>query len=111
MSLTITKINSTFKIIVTELKFGKEIGIELKDTVLLHIDEPFELFELDLSATEYIDSAGIGKLLFLRKILENHQKSIAISKISIRLFDFLDSLNIPSILPITPPTPNRLATK
>lgn len=85
---------------VNNVSLAGETAGELKDVVLDIIDRGERHIALDLGKTEYIDSSGVGKLLFLNKRLEKDEGSFSICNISDMLFDFLDSLAITKVIQI-----------
>ncbi|MBI9107030.1 MAG: STAS domain-containing protein [Spirochaetales bacterium] len=81
----------------------KDEAMLLKKTATEIIDEGQTRLRLDLSRTKFIDSSGIGKLLFLNKKLEQCGGSLEIIAINNKLYDFLDSLAITRVIKIVNP--------
>ena len=81
----------------------KDEAMLLKTTALSVIDSGQKNIKLDLSATRFIDSSGIGKLLFLNKKLENEGGTLEITAINDKLYEFLDSLAINKIITVASP--------
>lgn len=74
-----------------------------KDEALKVIDAGEIYISLDLSATEYIDSSGVGKILFLNKTIQKLNGTLRVEAISEKLYDFLDSLAITKVMEIKKP--------
>ncbi len=94
-SSTIVVIN-TDALIKDEAMVFKKSMVELLDSGQKHL-------KIDLRRTKFIDSSGIGKLLFLNKKLGQSGGSLEISAISPELYDFLDSLAITKVIKIIKP--------
>ncbi|MBI9109486.1 MAG: STAS domain-containing protein [Spirochaetales bacterium] len=78
-------------------------ALELKKKALEIIDSGNIKISLDLITPEYIDSSGVGKLLFLNKKLEKLEGEFSIIGINKTLFSFLDSLAITKVIKVVPP--------
>ena len=90
-------------LIVDDKSLSRDTATELKEKALEAIESGFRNLDLDLSRPQYIDSSGIGKLLFLNKKLQSLQGELTISQINKTLYDFLDSLAISKVIKITVP--------
>ena len=82
----------------------KDEAMLLKKTAGELIDSGFTDLRLDLSETLFIDSSGIGKLLFLNKTLEQKDGNFEIVSISRKLYEFLESLAITKVMKVAGPT-------
>lgn len=98
-----TKEDFTYLIVDSETLTGDK-ATELKTTVLELIDSGITKISLDLKNPEYIDSSGIGKLLFINKKMEKINGIFSIHNINQTLYDFLESLAITRVINITPPS-------
>lgn len=101
MGLEISKSGNTVLVKVSESSLSGDIAVKLKSMVVESIEEGALNIDLDLSETNYIDSSGIGKLLFINKKLAAIGGSLRIPKISTTLYDFLDSLTITKVIKVT----------
>jgi anti-sigma B factor antagonist len=77
--------------------------MDLKDTAVKLINEGVKNISLDLSKAEYIDSSGVGKLLYINKKLEKLNGKLTISKINSTLYFFLESLALTKVIDIKLP--------
>ncbi len=76
---------------------------ELKSIAVELIDSGIDNISLDLERPEYIDSSGIGKLLFMNKKMEKIGGKFSIIAINKTLYDFLESLAIPKVIDVAKP--------
>jgi len=81
----------------------KDEALLLKKTAISVIDSGTANLKLDLSRTKFIDSSGIGKLLFLNKKINQLNGTFEISAINKQLWDFLDSLALTKVMKVAPP--------
>lgn len=81
---------------------GKD-SIELKTRTISLIDDGVVNICLDLSMPEFIDSSGIGKLLFMNKKVELVGGKFSITQINPTLFESLNSLGITRVIDIAKP--------
>ncbi len=97
--------NDGMKTILTveDKSLSRDTATELKEKALSAIESGSRNLVLDLSVPQYIDSSGIGKLLFLNKKLQTLQGELTIPKINQTLYEFLDSLAISKVIKITAP--------
>jgi anti-anti-sigma factor len=79
------------------------VAKELKQTAMELIEAGFINLSLDLRRTDYVDSSGVGKILFLQKKLTKLEGSFRITRISGQLYSFLDSLAITKVMDIAAP--------
>lgn len=100
MGLEVSKNGNSVLIKVSESSLSGDVAVKLKSTVVESIEDGSIFVDLDLAETNYIDSSGIGKLLFINKKLGGMGGSLKISKISTTLYDFLDSLTITKVIKI-----------
>ena len=102
---SITVRNDGMKTILTveDKSLSRETAAELKEKALSAIESGSRNIVLDLSLPRYIDSSGIGKILFLSKKLQTLQGELTIPKINPTLYEFLDSLAISKVIEITAP--------
>ena len=76
---------------------------ELKVKTVSLIESGVSKIQLDLAQPEYIDSSGIGKLLFMNKKMEKIGGEFSIIKINATLYEFLESLAITKVMNIAQP--------
>lgn len=100
MGLEIEKSGDTVLVKVNENSLSGDVANEFKSEVIKLIDSGVKTIHLDLSGTNFIDSSGIGKLLFINKKLGSTGGVIEITKISPTLYDFLDSLTITQVIKV-----------
>lgn len=100
MGIEVQKSGDTLLIKVEDNSLSGEIANEFKATVIKHIDSGVKKIQLDLGNTNFIDSSGIGKLLFINKKLGLVGGVIEIIKITDTLYEFLDSLTITRVINI-----------
>lgn len=103
MSVDVTERNGRTLVMVNSFSLSKEVASELKEAALEQINKGNIHFDVDLSRTEYIDSSGIGKLLFLNKKLMNLGGDLAVTNISGKLYEFMESLALHRVMNITSP--------
>jgi anti-anti-sigma factor len=77
-----------------------EVAQKLKDSLNKLIDDGAKNFYLDLSSPQFIDSSGVGKLLFLNKKVLLEKGTFVIEKINPKLRDFFSSLALDSVMKI-----------
>jgi len=100
MGIEIIKKENEAEIIVSETSL---IGLSvenLKKDALELIEDGFKTLTINLEKTNYIDSSGIGKLLFINKKAISKGTLLRINSISPTLLDFFESLSIDKIIPI-----------
>ena len=85
------------------LSLSGENAQDFKIKIASIIDEGEKSIQIELDKTNYIDSSGVGKLLFLNKKLEKLNGTFEISKISEELYVFLESLAITKVIKIAKP--------
>lgn len=73
---------------------------ELKIEAVKIIESGEKKIQLNLAKTNYIDSSGIGKLLFINKKLVSNGGYMEIINISHTLLDFFETLAIDKIIKI-----------
>jgi anti-sigma B factor antagonist len=73
---------------------------ELKVEAMKIIESGEKRIILNLAKTNYIDSSGIGKILFINKKLISNGGVLEINKITPTLLDFFETLAIDKIIPI-----------
>ena len=86
---------------VTVVNVGRELslrsGAELKEAVVDRIEKGERQFGLDFADTEFIDSAGLGALISISKVVHSREGSLKLMRLNDdmrRLFDLtkLDTL-------------------
>ncbi len=85
------------------IKESSLVGItvdQLKVEAMKIIESGEKKIVLNLAKTNYIDSAGIGKILFINKKLLSNGGVLEINKITPTLLDFFETLAIDKIIPI-----------
>lgn len=100
MSLEITKGDNCTNIKIND---NSLVGItvdNLKIEAMKLIDEGEKKIVLNLYKTNYIDSSGIGKILFINKKLISNGGVLVISEITKTLLNFFETLSIDKIIPI-----------
>jgi len=100
MGLDISTGDNGVLIKVDSITLGGDIALELKEKFIELIDKGEDAISLDLSKPEYIDSSGVGKLLFMNKKLFQIEGTFKVVAISSTLYDFLDSLAITNVITI-----------
>ncbi|MGL1894549.1 MAG: STAS domain-containing protein [Spirochaetaceae bacterium] len=100
MSIDIKKVDNGTLININEATLSGATAIDLKNEAIKLIESGEVNLQLDLSRTDYIDSSGIGKLLFLNKKLKGLGGELSIIKITPILYEFLESLTIDKIINI-----------
>lgn len=104
MGVKISKRGNDTLILVESISLTGDDAKEFKTEALKVIDAGDIHIALDLSATEYIDSSGVGKILFLNKTLQKLNGSLKINKISEKLYLFLESLAITKVMDVKKPS-------
>jgi anti-sigma B factor antagonist len=100
----IVKKEETYTIIsVEDSSLSGELSAEFKRKAVGVLDSGEVNISLDLGKTDFIDSSGVGKLLFLNKKIEKIEGKFSIIKISRTLYEFLDSLAITRVIKISDP--------
>ncbi len=89
---------------VNSLSLAGEDAVELKAKTVSLIESGVTKISLNLKKPEYIDSSGIGKLLFMNKKIEKLNGEFQITEINSTLYEFLESLAITKVMKITQPT-------
>ena len=85
------------------IKESSLVGItvdQLKGEAMKIIESGEKKIILNLAKTNYIDSAGIGKILFINKKMLSNGGVLEINKITPTLLDFFETLAIDKIIPI-----------
>ena len=100
MSIDVRKNSDRATIIINEKSLSDHCADEFKALATGVIDEGILKIDIDLSVTDFIDSSGIGKLLYLNKKLESLSGELRIVKITTTLLDFLDSLSINKVIKV-----------
>ena len=103
MSISLKNTGEAAVLIVNEDSLAGDEAMELKNRAVELLDSGIMNISLDLSQPEYIDSSGIGKLLFMHKKVNKVSGSFSIIKINQTLYDFLDSLAITKVMDISQP--------
>ncbi len=88
---------------VTDGSFKGEGPAELKRMAVEAIELGERKIFIDMKKPEYIDSSGVGKLLFLSKKLDKLNGELAVVKINKTLYSFLESLAITRVINISKP--------
>lgn len=100
MSMTIKEQSGSVLITISESSLSGPIVDELKVEAIKFLEKGFNKITLDLAGTSYIDSSGIGKLLFINKRLANSGGSMEIINITPTLLDFFETLALNKIINI-----------
>lgn len=100
MGIEIKKNENGATIKVIDRSLSDETANKLKSEALKIIETGGRKILLDLSETSYIDSSGIGKLLFINKKLISIGGSLEINKINPTLLSFLESLTITKVIKV-----------
>lgn len=100
MAIEVKKSDSGVVFKVTDRSLSDEAADTLKSEALKVIEEGHKRILLDLSDTSYIDSSGIGKLLFINKKLSSLGGVLEIDKINRTLLNFLESLTITKVIKV-----------
>lgn len=104
MSIVDTKNGDEVLITVNSLSLAGDEAVDLKAKAVSLMETGVKKISLDLHKPEYIDSSGIGKLLFLNKKIEKLSGEFQITKINSTLYEFLESLAITKVMKIAEPT-------
>jgi len=75
---------------------------EYKTQLLNEMAHPGELLELDLSAVEEIDTAGLQLLLLMRREAAAHHKRMVCKSMSPVVENMIEMLQLQHIFPLTP---------
>jgi len=85
-----------------QLKLEGDIDLynvfELKDMLLEKLSENPSHLIIDLSETNYIDSAGIGWLVELKKLIEKTGKDYKVKNIPDEIFELFKTTSLDKIL-------------
>ncbi|MBN2617394.1 MAG: STAS domain-containing protein [Spirochaetales bacterium] len=100
MFVNVKKGKSGSIISVDDTELTGETVDELKEEAVRLIDQGEKNIILDLSKTEYIDSSGIGKLLFINKKLISFGGKMEIINITDSLFNFFETLALDKVIKI-----------
>lgn len=100
MSIEISKEEDSTLITITETSLVGITVDELKIEAVKIIESGEKKIVLNLSKTNYIDSSGIGKLLFINKKLITNGGKMEIINITPTLLDFFETLAIDKIITI-----------
>ncbi|MBN2652989.1 MAG: STAS domain-containing protein [Spirochaetales bacterium] len=103
MSIEIKKVDDFVEISVTSSALTIELATELKEKFLTYFESGETNFRLNLPETRYIDSSGIGKLLFFNKKIASVSGKFEIGEINSELYDFIDSLAITKVIQVSKP--------
>lgn len=103
MSIRDNVTGETAELIVDSLSLAGDEATALKSKTVELIDSGVRKIYLDLKKPEYIDSSGIGKLLFMNKKIEKLGGEFRISAINRTLYEFLESLAITKVMDIAKP--------
>ena len=103
MNIDISKKTDNTVLTVNSASLAGDDARDLKSIAIDLIESGEKKIALDLTRPEYIDSSGIGKLLFMNKKLEKTGGEFSIIKINKTLYDFLDSLAITKVMKISNP--------
>ena len=88
---------------VNSLSLAGDDATELKAKTVNLLESGVKRISLDLGKPEYIDSSGIGKLLFMNKRIEKIHGEFSISRINATLYEFLESLAITKVINVAEP--------
>lgn len=100
MGIEVKKSDHGTIIKVIDRSLSDETADSLKAEALKIIEDGGKKILLDLSDTSYIDSSGIGKLLFINKKLLSIGGNLEIDKINKTLYSFLESLTITKVIKV-----------
>jgi len=103
VNIKVIKAGDKAELYVDSVSLAGDVAKELKQTAMELMEAGFIELALDLSRTEYVDSSGVGKILFLQKKLTKLDGSFRITKISGQLYSFLESLAITKVMDIADP--------
>jgi anti-sigma B factor antagonist len=104
MSIIDSRNGDEVLITVNSQSLAGDEAAELKAKTVSLIESGVIRINLDLTKPEYIDSSGIGKLLFMNKKIEKMNGEFSIIKINSTLYDFLESLAITKVMKIAEPS-------
>lgn len=103
MNIKVTKAGNKAELYVDSVSLAGEVAKELKQTAMELMEAGFINLSLDLGRTDYVDSSGVGKILFLQKKLTKLDGSFRITRITGQLYSFLESLAITKVMDIAAP--------
>jgi anti-anti-sigma factor len=103
VNIKVTKAGNKAELYVDSVSLAGDVAKELKQTAMELIEAGFINLSLDLRRTDYVDSSGVGKILFLQKKLTKLEGSFRITRISGQLYSFLESLAITKVMDIAAP--------
>ncbi|OHD64298.1 MAG: hypothetical protein A2096_11825 [Spirochaetes bacterium GWF1_41_5] len=98
--ITAEKNGDTCRVAVNDKSLKLSSADELKNTVCRLIDDGIKTINLDLAGVEYIDSSGVGKILFIYKKLKNCDGKFKITGISPALYELFDALALTALFNI-----------
>lgn len=100
MSIEISKDDNGTLITIKESSLVGTTVDQLKVEAMKIIESGEKKIVLNLGKISYIDSAGIGKILFINKKLLSNGGILIINEITPTLLDFFETLAIDKIIPI-----------
>ncbi len=103
MNIKVTKAGDKAELFVDSVSLAGDVAKDLKQTAMELMDSGIINLSLDLGRTDYVDSSGVGKILFLQKKLAKLDGSFRISRITAQLYSFLESLAITKVMDIADP--------
>lgn len=103
MSIKENITGDTAEITVDSLSLAGDEATDLKTKTVDLIESGIRTVLLNLKKPEYIDSSGIGKLLFMNKKMEKLGGQFKIVEINSTLYEFLESLAITKVMDISDP--------
>ncbi|MEM6981935.1 MAG: STAS domain-containing protein [Pseudomonadota bacterium] len=72
---------------------------ELKDQFELLVEQDSNCVVLDFSKTEFIDSSGIGAIVFLYKRIEKHSNKLSLLNVTGQPFKLMNLLRVDKTIP------------
>lgn len=72
---------------------------ELKDQFELLVEQDSNFVVLDFSKTEFIDSSGIGAIVFLYKRIEKHSNKLSLLNVTGQPFKLMNLLRVDKTIP------------
>ncbi|OHD64300.1 MAG: hypothetical protein A2096_11835 [Spirochaetes bacterium GWF1_41_5] len=85
---------------VEELSLSREIADEFKRIAAELVDKAQGDIIIDLSQTQYIDSSGVGKILFILNKTKSAGKNFYIRAIHDQLYSFFASISLDKLMDI-----------
>lgn len=104
MSISSEKKDGIVQISYNDKAFSRDSAHRLKELVLEYIDNGEKDFVLHFVNTDFTDSSGIGKLLFLHKKISAIPGTLKIETITEKFYNFLESLTINKVIDIKKPS-------